>query len=167
LEAHWHSHSRNRRPCPAPAAGAAIGVDVWLIIDVDERPDLLQRILETTLGDTTCGRCNRIVFKAEAPLLLFRPSDEPVVLYSAPPDATSEEARKGAPVLVGVLRERLGADWDERWTINGVPTVPRELLRKALTEGLASCQQEITDAQQAEQIISGASRKLNWLSPEE
>jgi predicted RNA-binding Zn-ribbon protein involved in translation (DUF1610 family) len=40
-----------------PQCGRAFSAEVWLIVDADERPDLLARIRAGTLHDLTCPHC--------------------------------------------------------------------------------------------------------------
>jgi len=51
-----------------PQCGRAFSAEVWLIVDADERPDLLARIRAGTLHDVTCPHCGH-QGQVDAPLL--------------------------------------------------------------------------------------------------
>jgi tetratricopeptide (TPR) repeat protein len=120
--------------------GEAFSVDLWLIVDAGERPDLLERVREGALHVFSCPRCGQTV-EADAPLLLYfsrdplRLSGREVRLLFSPARWTrpqEDEAQAGA--LLARLREALGPAWWEEWLRDGLPGLPRELLSLFLCE---------------------------------
>jgi hypothetical protein len=120
--------------------GEAFSVDLWLIVDAGERPDLLERVRQGALHAFPCPRCGQTV-EADAPLLLYfsraplRLSGREVRLLFSPARRTrpqEDEAQAGA--LLARLREALGPAWREEWLRDGLPGLPRELLSLFLRE---------------------------------
>jgi hypothetical protein len=120
--------------------GEAFSVDLWLIVDAGERPDLLERVRQGALHAFPCPRCGQTV-EADAPLLLYfsraplRLSGREVRLLFSPARWTrpqEDEAQAGA--LLARLREALGPAWREEWLRDGLPGLPRELLSLFLRE---------------------------------
>lgn len=104
---------------------------LWIIVDGEKRPDLLQQIMEGNLHDPKCPRCGNINH-LNADLLLFLQNKSPVLIFS-PTDITDVEKSN----LVGrsflfKLRQQLGANWNNEWYEKdgkrGVFTVARQLL---------------------------------------
>jgi hypothetical protein len=120
--------------------GEAFSVDLWLIVDAGERPDLLERVCQGTLHAFACPRCGQME-EADASLLLYfsgaplRLSGREVRLLFSPARRTSpqeDEAQAGA--LLARLREALGPAWREEWLREGLPGLPRGLLPLFLRE---------------------------------
>jgi tetratricopeptide (TPR) repeat protein len=120
--------------------GEAFSVDLWLIVDAGERPDLLERVRQGALHAFPCPRCGQTV-EADAPLLLYfsraplRLSGREVRLLFSPARWTrpqEDEAQAGA--LLARLREALGPAWREEWLREGLLVLPRGLLPLFLRE---------------------------------
>jgi hypothetical protein len=120
--------------------GEAFSVDLLLIVDAGERPDLLERVREGALHVFSCPRCGQMV-EADAPLLLYfsraplRLSGREVRLLFSPARRTrpqEDEAQAGA--LLARLREALGPAWREEWLREGLLVLPRGLLPLFLRE---------------------------------
>ena len=101
--------------------------DLWLIIDLAERPDLTERLRAGTLHTVSCPHCGH-AGQVDAPLLLYRPGEEPPLLFSPAEQTTAEQDREHAAGLLGRLRESLGDAWQDAWLAEGLPGVPRQLL---------------------------------------
>ncbi|HHH41554.1 MAG TPA: hypothetical protein ENK56_06070, partial [Chloroflexi bacterium] len=141
------------RTCPQ--CGRTFEAEVWLIVDLTARPDLAERIKEGTLHTVSCPHCGHGV-EVDAPVLVFRPHPTPAagrgerpfaptppLLFSPARRTTPEQDRQQAAALVAALRERLGDQWRDEWLTQGLPTVPRDLLPLALTEGWEAAQREM------------------------
>ncbi|MFZ0610625.1 MAG: CpXC domain-containing protein, partial [Desulfobacterales bacterium] len=84
--------------CQQPAA-----INVWLIVDTSERPDLVDRIRDGLLRAHRCDHCGHEK-KIDAPLLVHDPDRQRV--FFIPPAAGSEKkARKMGAVLLRQLAE--------------------------------------------------------------
>src|SRR6266568_2391904 len=116
-----------------PQCGEAFEAEVWLIVD-STRPDLLDRIRNDTLHELICPQCNQRVGQVDAPLLLFRPSETPPLLYSPAQRTTTEQVEEQALGLVDILRKGLGEYWKDTWLEQGLAVVPRLLLSAALSD---------------------------------
>lgn len=64
------------------ACGETTPFKIWLIIDVTEKPDLLQQVKDETLQDVVCPACGESI-RADLPLLLYFPGDEPRFLFAS------------------------------------------------------------------------------------
>jgi CHAT domain-containing protein/uncharacterized protein YbgA (DUF1722 family) len=123
-----------------PACGASHTADIWLIVAPDERPDLLEQIRNGTLHTVICPQCSQ-THTPDAPLLIFRPTAAPPILFSPAQQTTSEQDQQHAAALIGILRQRLGAAWNDAWLAQGPAVVPRPMLLVALTDDPAAALQ--------------------------
>ena len=112
-----------------PQCGADFTPDIWLIIDMAERPDLLALIRNGSVHRFACPGGH--VGEADAPLLLFRPGETPPLLFTPAAGTTAEQDRAMADDLLGLLAERLGETWQAEWPAS-LLTLPRRLLVEAL-----------------------------------
>jgi CHAT domain-containing protein len=123
-----------------PACGTSHTADIWLIVAPDERPDLVEQIRNGTLHTATCPQCGQ-TRTLDAPLLIFRPTAAPPILFSPAQQTTSEQDQQHAAALIGILRQRLGAAWNDAWLGQGLTVVPRPMLLVALTDDPAAALQ--------------------------
>jgi len=123
-----------------PACGTSHTADIWLIVAPDERPDLLEQIRNGALHTVTCPQCGQ-THTLDAPLLIFRPTAAPPILFSPAQQTTSEQDQQHAAALIGILRQRLGAAWNDAWLAQGPAVVPRPMLLVALTDDPAAALQ--------------------------
>ena len=82
---------------PCPQCGQPIAAEVWIVVDVEERPDLAVLACAGTLHDVrcdTCGAQNSI----EAPLL-YHDSIARRLIYAAPDQTSIDEDRRIATHL--------------------------------------------------------------------
>lgn len=87
---------------------------LWVIVDGEKRPDLLQQITDGILHDPKCPNCDYINH-LEADLLLFRPTKEPVLFFSPARGRNSEEQMKVGRSFLSKLKDQLGAAWNNEW----------------------------------------------------
>ena len=130
-----------------PECRASFSAAVWLIVDAAERPDLMERLREGKLHQVTCP--NGHTHTVDAPFIIYRPGETPPLLFSPAQGATQEQDREHAGGLLGLLRERLGAAWQDEW-LEELPAVPRAALPLALAEGLEAAQQKLAQDTTAE-----------------
>lgn len=146
-----HSFSQTT-PLTCPECQQPFTAELWLIVDVDERPDLLERILNDTLHDIACP--NGHAGALNAPLLVYRPGAEPPLIFSPARRTSAEQDRQQAGALLGLLRERLGSAWQESW-LGQVALLPRDFLALALREGVQAAYRQIEAlAERASQLSS-------------
>ncbi len=73
--------------------------DAYIVVDIDERPDLLEKILNETLHDIHCTHCtyHNLV---DAPLLIYRPDQDPTLLFSPTPGTNRDDYQQqiGYPI---------------------------------------------------------------------
>ena len=127
-----------------PRCGQAFQADLWLIVDAAERPDLLAQVEEGTLHALPCPHCGH-QGQADALLLLYRPGEEPALIFSPAQATSQEQAQEQAQGLLGTLRQRLGDAWRDEWAAQ-VPAVPRPLLPLVLREGLEAAARQAQEA---------------------
>jgi CHAT domain-containing protein len=125
-----------------PACGTSHTADIWLIVAPDERPDLVEQIRNGTLHTATCPQCGQ-THTPDAPLLIFRPTAASPILFSPAQQTTSEQDQQHAAALIGILRQHLGAAWNDAWLAQGPVVVPRPMLLVALTDDPAAALQEL------------------------
>jgi hypothetical protein len=115
-----------------PVCNQAQEASVWLIVDVAERPELVERICAETLHTLTCSSCGNVVHTIDAPVLVYHRDLDPPVLFSPAERTTDEHDQAHAAQLVQALRERLADEWQNHWLADGLTAVPRALLPAAL-----------------------------------
>ena len=112
-----------------PECKGMFNPELWLLVNVDERPDLVESIRTGNLHNVECPHCGQTI-AIDAPLLLFSRGSNPPVLFSPAQSATRETSIEQALYLVDLLRRRLGVDWRDAWLKeHGLPAVA---LRQAL-----------------------------------
>ncbi|MBN2006862.1 MAG: hypothetical protein JXA21_26145 [Anaerolineae bacterium] len=117
-----------------PACDRSFSPEIWVIVDLTEHPELVDRICDDTLHDVRCPACN-YVGTLDVPLLLYHPSIDPPLLFSPSRRGSEEQDREHAAGLVNRLRESLGYLWSEEWLSNGLQSVPRHELPVMLGKG--------------------------------
>jgi len=116
-----------------PQCSTPFDAELWLVVDVRQRPDLLARAQETDLHRIPCPHCG-FVGGVDAPLLFFRPGEDPVLLFSPAQGTTQEQDQEQAGGLVGSLRQALGDAWQDAW-LEQTTVVPRPFLATFLKDG--------------------------------
>jgi len=124
---------------PCRACGRAFDVEVWVIVDTEERPDLLARLRAGTLHDLTCPHCGHTA-TLNAAVLLLRPHGAPALLFSPRRGGDRESDEEQAAALVGMLRQHMGAAWQEAWLGDGITGLAREALPAALSDDLTTAE---------------------------
>ena len=131
-----YSHAEPaERPCRA--CGRPFAAEVWVILDVAERPDLLARLRAGKLHTFTCPHCGHAA-TINAPLLILQPGQTPALLFSPGRGGDRENDEAQAAALIGLLRTHMGAEWRAEWLEAGVVGVAREALPVALGAGAAA-----------------------------
>jgi hypothetical protein len=105
--------------------------DLWVIIDVQERPDLLERMMKEDLHEARCPRCGHPQ-RLNADLLIYRPQQQPVLLFSPCDQGSMEERRTRLFGLLNMLKKQLGETWQEDWLCDGVIGVARSHLATSI-----------------------------------
>jgi hypothetical protein len=143
---------------PCPQCGQPIDIETWFVVDGAERPDLVERLGQGSLHDVTCAHCG-YTGPVDAPLLLYRPDQDPPLLFSPAQTTGQEQDQRHAAALVGWLRERLGDAWQEGWLADGLTGVPRQFLPAALSDDpeAAVRRMQAEAAAALEQLWEGAS----------
>ena len=122
-----------------PQCGETFGVEIWLIVDIVERADLLERIRQENLHEITCPKCGPLG-QVDAPLLVFRPNDDPAMLFSPVQKNTQEKDEQQVRGLIEQLRRSLGDQWQDAWVANGFPRVQRPMLSATLSNDSEAAQ---------------------------
>lgn len=116
---------------PCRQCGRYFEAEVWTIIDIDERPDLLDRIRNETIHVLVCPYCGHTA-KVNTPLLILRPRMKPALLFSPASGNASEQDQEHAEALIGMCRDHLGDGWKDDWLAEGLPIVTRSDLVSAI-----------------------------------
>ncbi|MBU0492442.1 MAG: tetratricopeptide repeat protein, partial [Chloroflexi bacterium] len=145
-----------------PECGHAFEAAVWLIVDCSERPDLVERIQDGTLHELSCPACDKVVGQADAPLLVYRSGQVPPILSSPAQGTTAEQDQEQAAGLVGLLRERLGEDWQDEWLAQGLPGVQRAMLPAALSAVPQAALREMQAQAREVEVLTRAARPVEW-----
>jgi tetratricopeptide (TPR) repeat protein len=117
---------------PCPACGGAVPLEIWLIVDTAERPDLAARVRDGTLHAVPCPHCGH-AGQVDAPLLIHDPGRERV-LFAPPQGTTREQDQEIAAQLLDQLAETFlhpaerDASSPRPAYLNQAMAVPHELL---------------------------------------
>ncbi|HKZ86423.1 MAG TPA: CHAT domain-containing protein [Anaerolineae bacterium] len=115
-----------------PHCNHAIKANVWLIVDVAERPDLLEKLREDTLHDIPCPHCGN-EGQVDASVLVYRPGQRPVLIFSPAQQTTQDQAAEQAGSLLKYLSAQLATHWQDAW-IDEMPVAPRSVLPALLSD---------------------------------
>ena len=138
-------------PLRCPQCGQPFKADLWLIVDADERPDLLERIRDGTLHDVTCPGCGH-QGEMDAPLVVVLtppPRGRGEVLFSPAQGTSQEQDGQHARWLLARLGESMGDDRQEEWE-ERVRLVPREMLPAVLSDDPEAALREMAEQVQRE-----------------
>ena len=133
-----------------PNCGHSFEAAIWLIIDANERPDLLDSTRAGTIHDRSCPDCGHTE-QVDAPILLYRPDDMPPLIFSPAQRTTEAQDREQAQGLLGLLHDALGNAWRNEW-LAGMPVIPRDFLPAALSEDPKAAMRQM--AAQAEEALA-------------
>lgn len=135
-----------------PRCGASFSAEVWLLVDVWERPDLAARLQQGILHIALCPQCDGRV-AVDTPLLVFRAYKDPPILLSMPRTVSEEEARASGVSLLIQLRDALGDQWRPEWLEQQYETVDREEVRILLNTDLALVGRQMMTTEGAEKAL--------------
>jgi CpXC protein len=110
-----------------PKCQAAFSAPLWVIVDTSERPDLLERIQQGALHHLACPQCS-YALRIDAPLLLYRPGQDPVLVYAPAQSTPAAETQEHAGALLDRLHTSLEDGWQDAWLAEGLAIIPYELL---------------------------------------
>ncbi len=91
--------------------GAAFTADVWLILDIVERPDLADRARTGELHRVACP--NGDTTELSAPLLLSLQGQTPPLLFFPARRSMGDREREHGLALLDLVRRRFGPSWRE------------------------------------------------------
>jgi tetratricopeptide (TPR) repeat protein len=137
--------------------GRTLAFELWLIVDADERPDLLARAGALhTVSCPVCGPQGEV----DAPLLLYLPdhnsaTGQPPLIFSPAEQTSAEQNQQMAVGLLQELARRLGAAWQDDWLAQ-VASVRRELLPVALSDDPAAMREHLTQSREDAELAPGA-----------
>lgn len=113
---------------PCPECGTPIDLEIWLIVDIAERPDLARRLREgENLHAASCPKC-AYVGGVDAPLLVHDPEWERVFFVPAQ-GTTKEQDRELARSLMGMFAQTFEEPPEY---LTNFQSVPRELVPSLL-----------------------------------
>ena len=119
-----------------PHCNQTTTADIWLIVDQAARPELIQHILDGKLNSPICPNCSQPLGETDESLLIYRPSEQPPLLFSPARKATiAEEQAHNLQTLVKRLLDAIGSEEDD-WVMEGLKRVHRSQLAPMLSQVL-------------------------------
>src|SRR5687767_4467924 len=91
-----------------PDTKQAFTFEIWLIIDHDERPDLIEKLKAGTLHQVVSPFTNKTLVQLDVPLLIFQPSRSPALFFSLATETTPEEDAQNETMLLEQLKQAVG-----------------------------------------------------------
>ena len=108
--------------------------DIWLIVDQAARPELIQKIINGGFNTPICPSCNQPMGEVDKPLLIYRPGEQPPLLFSpAKKTAIAEDQAHNVQTLVKQLLDAIGSEEDD-WVMEGLKRVHRSQLAAMLSQ---------------------------------
>jgi CHAT domain-containing protein/tetratricopeptide (TPR) repeat protein len=117
--------------------GQSVDLEVWLIVDLAERPDLAQRVRDGTIHGVPCPHCGNQV-GVDVPLLLHDPARKRV-LFVRPQETSQEQGQQLTQQMLDQLAETLSLPRPDY--LGQAMTVPREILPVVLDADVSSLEE--------------------------
>jgi tetratricopeptide (TPR) repeat protein len=132
-----------------PSCTREFTFDVWIIVDVVERPELGFRIERGRLHHVSCPYCQTEMGIQDVPLLIYRPHSPVRIIYSKPKFATDEQSQS----FFNELMSQLQVGVDDSIQLEGiVATVNYEELPEFLDSEIEVMRRVEYEALQAKPI---------------
>jgi len=106
--------------------------DIWIIIDIQERPDLLAQVRTNSIHNLSCPHCHSDG-QIDAPLLIYRSDHDPVIIFSPAQQTTQQQDQRFAREFISILRRQLGSTWQDTWA-SSLSILPRPILAADLSD---------------------------------
>jgi CHAT domain-containing protein/tetratricopeptide (TPR) repeat protein len=106
--------------------GNSVTIDVWMILDVREHPELVETIAHDTLRHATCQHCGQVNL-VDAPLIVYRASTSPRVLVTPSMLSRPADDQQAGLRLIEILAQRLGETWGDDLASDTAVCKPGEL----------------------------------------
>ena len=119
---------------------------LWMIIDANERPDLIDKIKDGSLHTATCPHCGKEI-SFDLPLLLFFADREPHLVFSLQERTTREQDEQALAQLLSILSRNLGKIWQENFLESFAP-LPYHTLPVFLEQGLDAAKDMFIDGEE-------------------
>ncbi len=112
------SHAE-RFTATCPQCGQEFTVELWLIVDASEHPDLVESARDGIPHRISCPHCGYTIDEVDAPLLIFIPPEMgenlPPLLFFPAQQTTEKQDRLDAAIFLSHLRDALGDKWQYEW----------------------------------------------------
>lgn len=132
------SHSIER---PCPNCNTTIQSELWFVVDILERSDLVGLIVDQKLNSIRCSKCNYHK-EIEMPLIIYRPDLSPrLILFVNQHLHSSEDQQEFVGAIIPKLRNTLQATWNEKW-LEEMPIIELDFLPVLVTKGFGAVQLE-------------------------
>jgi len=112
-----------------PSCGIRGEFRIWVLVDADERPDLLRALIREEIQQATCNNCGHGL-RLELPVLVLRRSAADPLVFSPSKLMDDAENKSRRSQLIRILRtprvsygeepEHLVLDWDK---IKDIPRI--------------------------------------------
>jgi hypothetical protein len=115
-----------------PQCREQFNIEIWLIVDAAERPDLVEKARDDSIHLLFCPKCD-YQGQIDAPLLLYRPGQEPTLIFSPAQGTDESTGQQDEQELLSKLKESLGPAWQNEW-LEQAQVVQRSRLPAALSD---------------------------------
>jgi CHAT domain-containing protein len=106
--------------------------EAWRVVDVGERPDLLEAAHDGSIHAPACPRCNRRYCTISDSLLLFFPGRKRPFIFVPTPGMSDFASTTELRTLLRKFANSIGKKWKDKWTRGGIPCISRENLKAHL-----------------------------------
>jgi|WetSurMetagenome_2_1015567.scaffolds.fasta_scaffold00050_40 CHAT domain-containing protein len=151
-----------------PNCQAPLRLQNWVLIDSQERPDLVKRIGSDTLNTMTCPNCKSKT-ALDVPLLLYRADPDRPLIFSPSRQISQERESGQLRQLLARLQQQPETIWINEFTF-GIQGVKRERLASFLgidLKAILTAIDESIKVSEWERVIDLTSQALEILGPGE
>ena len=106
--------------------GHPIPIDVWMILDLAEHPELVETIAHDPLRRAACTRCGTTNL-VDAPMIVYRAGTSPRVLAAPALISKAIDDQTAFLRLITIMKGRLGEDWEDDLAQDMVVCKPQQL----------------------------------------
>ena len=132
------SHSISRQvEIDCLECGMNFTADVYVIVDMQEQPDLVDKMRGGTLHQVRCPECGHLLL-LEIPLLLFIRNNVPHLVVVCAAGTSSEWTKQQGMELVRCLKDVAGSGWKNDWSEGGLGAMHDQAMLAAWLSGESS-----------------------------
>ena len=117
-----------------PRCGGTYSGNLWHIIDIRERPDLVDLARKNSVHNLKCTNCGQVNL-VDSYILLYDPKENMPLTFSMPTQTTGEADNIELNKALSLLRKTTESSWNDEWVAN-IRKISRLLLPYSFSNDL-------------------------------